>query len=75
MTGYCPNCGLPVEHDGRRAKCEHCSIEWSGMDTADGVVMPGLKPEPYAPGELEAIHAEAQRAFDDRYRNSPGIAT
>lgn len=63
MTGYCPNCGGAIEHDGVNAECERCSIEWKG-------IVP-LKPEPYEPGELEALHARQVRQFEER--NAPSV--
>lgn len=65
MTGYCPNCGAAIEHDGKRAECQRCEIVWHGVTVA------GLKPEPYAPGELEAIHEEATRRFGTPDRPNP----
>lgn len=65
MTGYCPNCGGEIEHDGENAKCEHCDITWQGG------ARHALKAEPYAPGELEAIHAEATARFGGADRPNP----
>lgn len=64
--GYCPNCGRAIEHDGENAECKSCSITWTGP--AAGA---SLKPEPYEPGELEAIHADATRRFGAADRPNP----
>jgi len=66
LVGYCPNCGRAIEHDGEDAECAHCQITWTG-----GTARGALKPEPYAPGELEAIHAEATRRFGAADRSNP----
>lgn len=60
MTGYCPNCGGAIEHDGDNAECTHCEIRWLGT------ARHALKPEPFEPGELEAQHAAATRMFEER---------
>ena len=65
MTGYCPNCGRAIEHDGESAECEPCGITWAGGAAR------ALKPEPYAPGELEYIHREATRRFGAADRPNP----
>lgn len=66
MTGYCPNCGRPIEHDGDNADCDHCEIHWRGNSRG------ALKPEPFAPGELEAQHAAAMALFRER-KYAPGV--
>ncbi len=65
MTGYCPNCGGAIEHDGENADCEHCEIHWRGNAAR------ALKPEPFAPGELEAFHAEQMRRFEETHPRGP----
>ncbi len=65
MTGYCPNCGRAIEHDGKRAECADCGITWEGGASH------ALKLEPYEPGELEAIHAEATAKFGPPDRPNP----
>jgi hypothetical protein len=65
MTGYCPNCGRAIEHDGRDAECEPCQIRWNGGAAS------ALRSDPYAPGELEAEHAEILRRFRE---GNPGAA-
>lgn len=50
--GYCPNCGRQVtELSDGGFECQPCSIAWHGPHAAVS-----LKPEPYAPGELEETH-------------------
>jgi hypothetical protein len=67
-TGYCPNCGQAVEHDGANATCERCNITWQGGAAH------ALKPEPYEPGELEAIHAAHMAEFEARQeRDAPSV--